>query len=711
MAAAVPVPPANVMPVLMPAQAPPVPKLMTLTSYFHAAGNDPYGGDYTTMMQAFSHNNQRTPEDILHDILSTNESFPTNLLGIYETEGMECGQSLLLSGVRRYPRMIGIPSRWDDKVFAFAGDVEEGTVISVNFPDDAFDPAGGGTVVYRPSTSARIDELLAAAPDAELLGPFVVTDAQVRRSSTRNMMYVPPRYVPIVAARRLTPRQLWTDLVGAIRADGNEVPCAALVNWVALALVRPIAGEPGVVHKEVVDVPLADRELNRARKRVLHAELPDLRMGTGDGVPADNNTTVTAQLVQFVGQLVQESRQARVDDRDRADEKRAPKTPSAFFGEDMCRHLCIVCDVDTEGELPAVWKAIAGAGKKDRAALEHALNNTAHGMGIASMVPIATPDLTKKLIGLRLAGDDVNNLGEGVQPFAIVIRDHGIIGYTTSVEEETVRQRNAEYDILAEGSVSTTLQDVAKISTTTPIKVPTDYTHLRAVLQAYGVLLTTILGGVHPLAMAYIRFVTRYSNEEVTCRGQLQTLFPGQGPGRLLRFLQLHLVTWFRKVRTNGRLPPVPPFEDALDNLCLHLAGWAPELPRPYITLIAPPQQQHPPKHIPGPAGGSQVSGLTSGGSESITKTPRQLVTNLNRQPKLIPFGDLAVSMKLNAAIAKAGGPPPTINKAGVSIQMCLSYHVRGSCWNSCPRNADHAPHTTAEDLALIEWCTKAFAT
>jgi hypothetical protein len=38
--------------------------------------------------------------------------------------------------------------------------------------------------------------------------------------------------------------------------------------------------------------------------------------------------------------------------------------------------------------------------------------------------------------------------------------------------------------------------------------------------------------------------------------------------------------------------------------------------------------------------------------------------------------------MKFNDAITKVG-PPPTISKTGVDIQMCASYHLRGSCKNS----------------------------
>jgi hypothetical protein len=468
-----------------------------------------------------------------------------------------------------------------------------------------------------------------------------------------------------------------------------------------------MANEPGVAHKDPPDVPMADRDLSRCRKGVLWSQLPHLRPKPVT-TPGTDGTAVTAQLVQFVGQLVNESRQARAEDRDRAEEKRAPKSVSSFFGEESCRQLCIICNVGEEANLPAIWHAIAGAGKKDRAAVEHAFSNTAHEMGMGSMVPIATPDLTKKIVGLRFAGDDVNNLGEGIQPFAILIRDHGSIGYMTTTEEDTTRQRNNEYDILTEGSVSTTLQDVTKISTTTTAKIPTDYTHLRALLQAYLVLLTTLFGADHVVTVAFQAFVRRYNNNEVVCRGQLQALFQGQGPGRLLRFIQLNMVAWFRKVRNTGTLPAVPDFDEALEKLTIHISSWAPELPSQYLlapNTVAPFTMK---------SGTSTViSGLTNDTSkQSATDPPsvkkRLQVVNLARNVTLEPFGVIAAKLKINDAIAKAG-EPPTITKNGITTPMCLSFHVRGTCWNSCPRNADHGAHTNADDAKLIAWCNKAF--
>jgi hypothetical protein len=86
-----------------------------------------------------------------------------------------------------------------------------------------------------PSTINRMDKLWGAEPDKDLLGPFEDEDALMTPSHTRHLMYVPPKYVPIVANQRLTPKELWFELVSTIRADGAEEDCYELINWCILA--------------------------------------------------------------------------------------------------------------------------------------------------------------------------------------------------------------------------------------------------------------------------------------------------------------------------------------------------------------------------------------------------------------------------------------------------------------------------------------------
>jgi hypothetical protein len=75
-------------------------------------------------------------------------------------------------------------------------------------------------------------------------------------------------------------------------------------------------------------------------------------------------------------------------------------------------------------------------------------------------------------------------------------------------------------------------------------------------------------------------------------------------------------------------------------------------------------------------------------------------------------FDDLkqqAGRKKISDAIAKAG-EPPLVTRDGTSAQMCVSFHLRGSCWSKCNRRLDHGPHNEEEDKRLLEWCKEAYA-
>ena len=49
--------------------------------------------------------------------------------------------------------------------------------------------------------------------------------------------------------------------------------------------------------------------------------------------------------------------------------------------------------------------------------------------------------------------------------------------------------------------------------------------------------------------------------------------------------------------------------------------------------------------------------------------------------------------------------PPASPHYA--SIEMCLSFHVKGICNTCCSRAADHLLHTPEQDANLVNWCTK----
>jgi hypothetical protein len=114
---------------------------------------------------------------------------------------------------------------------AFEGDVLGGqTCTVVEWPATAFRLAANGAAIQVP-TLANLDALFDGDPLLETVGPFVANEVGTEIIRTRNIMCVPPRYIPILLGQMLSPREAYTRLGGAIRADGFEGDCAPLLAY------------------------------------------------------------------------------------------------------------------------------------------------------------------------------------------------------------------------------------------------------------------------------------------------------------------------------------------------------------------------------------------------------------------------------------------------------------------------------------------------
>ena len=86
----------------------------------------------------------------------------------------------------------------------------------------------------------------------------------------------------------------------------------------------------------------------------------------------------------------------------------------------------------------------------------------------------------------------------------------------------------------------------------------------------------------------------------------------------------------------------------------------------------------------------------------------RKAVRNTQMDARFEDFKTGISNNKFNDVIKKVGAPP-TVKRGGEDIAMCVSYHLRGACFESCSRKADHGPHSKDENDQLCAWCKKAF--
>lgn len=689
--------------------------------YYGDNAKDPHGGDYGPLLSAFrAEDNPANAGALFASVLGSDPHHSSAFITVRE-EGGDCFFQLI-HAVAKYPSIIGLPTPWDGKAYATTGDVVEGMTTVVQLPETAFEFSHAGLYENVPATVQRARELLVDNPDEPFVGPFADEDAQIRAIRTRTYFPLPHRYVPRILSRRLSVRDGFLDLTAAIEANGDDGPCSGLMEWLLLAITRSGAnGSPNLVSAHPI-VPLADESLLKHRKKVVVGHLPGLTTAGGPTAPV---------LTGLVGDLVQEQRQAREEAQARATLAAAPKSVAKALGAEVASTLLSVCQVASEDDLPAVWRQLAAAGKKDRQALEQALLQKARDLRMAEVAPVATPDLVKRVIGLQWAGMGIDDLSEGIQPFSVVLPDY--VGSNAGVEA----QRLAEaYDIMATTGTTTTLQD-AQVMKTGKAIIPVDFSEARAHLVATMLLWSVLVGEEHPFVLAYGRFLRTYTGREYSFQNRLRGLGTSAPPAALfLRYVQLRTVTYWRAALNYRELPSAPNFLDLLDKVEMQDRSWIPNLPTKYWKPVMKPKDaghwagsiSFPPGldessistggsrgtmsslgQSTGTGSSGQSTGTGASGQSKEERTPQQPATNPAINAIFAPFAEKIRRMTFREAMAKGGGVP-TVERQGKTVSMCLSYHLGGKCWSGCGRRDDHAAHTAEEDARLQAWCQTAYA-
>jgi hypothetical protein len=87
-------------------------------------------------------------------------------------------------------------------------------------------------------TNDTLTALLAADPNAELLGPFGGNKAGTELVRTRVAMHVPFRYVPIFLGSPLSPWEAIQRVYGVLQGDNKLEECRPLLNFLKVCMSR-----------------------------------------------------------------------------------------------------------------------------------------------------------------------------------------------------------------------------------------------------------------------------------------------------------------------------------------------------------------------------------------------------------------------------------------------------------------------------------------
>jgi len=684
-------------------------KHATFAQLFNDTHKDPCHGNYARIMARFE---ASVPAAVASDMLFQQVTgIGAGQLQAY----LRCSSGVGQAGPRIHcvhlptkfhASLEGEPSAWDDRCFAFLGEVVQGHVTNVLFEETSFDIV----TTYTRSQEYMSQNLEALTSQSPLFPPIGANHADAEEVTTRHVMYLPAAYVPLfLSAGGYTPRQVWERLQPALEQRQELQTCAPLLKWLQVAstgraLADPLAmGDPVIAH--ALYAPPADEVLLTHRAQVLHSMLPGLLA---------TPTNLETALSQMAAALITQTNDTRISRERKLAAEMEPKLPSSKFTVTLPVLLDYLQLAD-ERHLPDIWHKWANCSKRQefqvlREALE-AFARTPHAFG--ATVPIITAKLVQDLLNFNFIGDSADDIKMGVHPFIIT--------------DGNAEQRHANmevarlYGYLNAGETTVSLADLEALQAKEVRSVPLTYWELEKNLAMFGNLLGVVLGLPHPLTAVYSdmwQLLRSGMRDDLHAAIEYRAYIK---PTHVLRSIQLTCFNWFshRRARLN---PPAPDFKIILNQILLQVYI-LPRLPSSLYQLAYP--KKHPPSDLSLPGLISTGSASGSSSDASTISTLSQALTQFTQRygaatpPGAGPSGRGAFianqapipaivaldkpNIKIRDVIANAAPP-----KMDDNTDMCLSFLLRGGCWSNCKRASNHgqtlSPTETDRLQQFLTW-------
>lgn len=604
----------------------------------------------------------------------------------------------------------GAPSVWDDRCFAFKGDVVQGMVSIVNFPEDAFD-----LVTERVKTLPYMVGHLAELDNIPLFPPLIVGENETEEITTRKFMFLPAAYAPLLLqSRGYSIKEVWDVLYPALIQRDEVDICRPLLQWLQMSSSSTELANPGALGEPsnviTLTVPAADEQLLSHTHSVLHQALPGL------SAPPYALETALSQMATAIVAQTNDARQAREQ---KLAEDRAEKLPSERFTVTL-PVLLEYLEVADERNLPDIWTRWANCTKRqEMQVFRDSLDAFARSPdAYTSTVPLVTARLTQDMLSFSFVGQSADDLKGGLHPFIIV--DGNAEHRQTNVEVARL------YGLLTAGDATCTLADLEALNAKEIKSVPITYWELESTLGMFGNLMSVILGVRHPLATAYRQMWLLMQSQLKSDLHMALEYKAYVKPTHLLRSVQLIFYTWFTHRR--ARLaPPTPDFTTVLHQIIMQTYV-LPNLPYQLYQLAYPKRTYATSDTVPGSvatssSGSTSASGLSSvglvhttasvvsditnrsGGGNATQPGRGARIANLHPIPAIVNL--VPSTIKLKDIIGDSS--PPTLDNGS---DMCLSFLLKNGCWSNCKRAQNHTAALTAnEQQRLTQYLTRRLAT
>ena len=681
---------------------------------------DPFIGNYPATYGHYAINAVNTPAEVRNRVFANgNTGVPIGHVLLVRPATAAAGDPGTIQGFHRtvrYAAGLGGATPFDNVGYAFLGDVHNGQLPhTVVWSDSYFNQVGDTQV----PTSAYMDQLLAADPALQQVGPFAAGTADTEVVNTRYCMFIPNPYLTMLLDDCLTPREAWMQLRGAMVADGNVAACQPLIDWLRVALTTRTANAVTPLHR---GVPAAQAVANLAeanafqafRTGILERDHPNLRT---------NQVTQGAQLVaQGLTDIAEQTRLQR-----EADEARrlrdTNKTPGDLFPSGLER-LMRWCQAATEADLPAIYTLAARHKKGERRkVLQDAVHDALETLGYHHDFPLSTK-LSNKVFDLEWSSRLLDDLGLGLSIFTL--------GWVVDETAEVQKLRNAQADALYRGDAAPSLADTeAILDGSDDVHIPHTLAQLRYGVEQSHAMWYVLLGPGHPLVSEHSDYRRVLIEREMELAREVPRN-PAHRflvPALLARRMQVDVNVWLQDQTRTNRLVGVPTLSDVFGEI-KRKRDWAPDLPAAYFqttppahisdtesvmsggsaltgwslgTGAAPPTLPTLPTQGSGTPGGQSTGGAPTNGAPP--PATQSVVLNQHPNDAFRPFKEMGLATK--AVKQRCRDNNIAWPKNSRNQRFCLSFHIKGMCNTRCGNATDHHQHTPEEDANLIAWCTE----
>ena len=598
--------------------------------------------------------------------------------------------------------------------FAYVGDVTGQDIELIGFDNDLL-AVTSPTRVYK-TVDLQKEFFANSSEVVRLAGAHDPNDADTHEVTTRGAMFLPYPLVPyVINDPNQDSRDVFESLIAAMEALNLTDVCRPLVEYLLVATTRVADAITGIdehseaIHSDIGTYVPGCMEVAHARRgTVLHRQLPALKPRT-----RDQNTALTGILGAMKdvrNGLIEDLADRRLD----RDAKKTRPTVETRWPEKTVDRLCKLCGVRDWQDLPTLYHEMAAHKKTDgtlRSVFQEAVETAAAILGNLHC-PTVTVQHATALTGWVFFGAGDQALGEGLMPFSITPPNQVSAGAIAAIQ--ATHEQNMDHHTVMTGSTSVTAADAQKMRSSKGY-IPANFEEMLVQLSAYTCILGALLGTGHANVIAHRDAVQKLVvNQALLKQFVTAQLGPRLGAATLVYYFQLRHRNWFRdqwKLNTVGTMP-APRLSEGIDTFAnTYTTNWLPntshvdvlaKLTRPAVTPESSPGR--------GSSGGSDGSSPSTGASGSTGgSTPsRPRARNNNRDPRVMGETPLArrIRQKPVSEVLAAMGGPPACAHGGT---RCLSWHLKGKCFEDCTRADDHIVLSSEEADKLVEWCERAY--